>query len=139
MCVCLMRVRQSRKSVSRAISFMVPVRDVAGALDESSDDTPESQQAFVDRARFLRDGTGRSRPGHVLRPGQVDEVQFASLDDLLAVGCRLAHVHRDAEDAVRAARLLVELGLGSLAFCRAAIEQRIYVDRVFDDELLQTL
>ncbi|KAH9390135.1 hypothetical protein TYRP_007684 [Tyrophagus putrescentiae] len=81
----------------------VAVGNVARFLHQQRDDATERQQALVDVGRLAGALLHGARAADVLAAGQVDQVQLADLEDLLAVHQHLLDVHGDGEDAVRAA------------------------------------
>mmetsp|Transcript_10063 Transcript_10063/g.45594 ORF Transcript_10063/g.45594 Transcript_10063/m.45594 type:complete len:365 (-) Transcript_10063:118-1212(-) len=94
----------------------VPVRHVAAARHQSRDDAAQRQERLVDLAGFPRALVHGARPGDVLGPREVDEVELAAPDDVLAVGGGLLGVHGDAKDGVRSAGLLVHQRLRGATF-----------------------
>ncbi|KAH9390187.1 hypothetical protein TYRP_007741 [Tyrophagus putrescentiae] len=81
----------------------VAVGNVARFLHQQRDDAAQRQQALVDVGRLAGALLHGARAADVLAAGQVDQVQLADLEDLLAVHQHLLDVHGDGEDAVRAA------------------------------------
>jgi len=95
---------------------------VRQVVDERGDDAAEREQRLVDVARLARARVLGARPAHALGAREVDEVQLANFDDVLARFGHFAHVDGEREDAVRARRLRVARRLGGGALGDAAAD-----------------
>lgn len=71
-------------------------------VDELIDDPPEGEQTRIDHASFARSRVGRAGPPDVLGPGEVDEVEFADLEDVGAFFRVVADLDIDRKDRMRA-------------------------------------
>ena len=87
------------------------------------EETPRKHRRKCDFEEFPLSPVLGAGAGDVLRAREVDEVELAALDHLLALGGALLDVDRDREHAVGARRLLVEEGRGGVALGRAALQQ----------------
>ena len=114
----------TKRILKESSEFGLAVRDVLRLVDQSGDDTTKGEQALVDHTSFLATSSlsRHTATTDVFRTSQVDEVELADLEEVLTFNVALLHVNRDGEDAVRAARLFVEGGLGGGALLPALLE-----------------
>mmetsp|Transcript_12673 Transcript_12673/g.35408 ORF Transcript_12673/g.35408 Transcript_12673/m.35408 type:complete len:550 (-) Transcript_12673:87-1736(-) len=116
----------------------VTVRDVGLALHQGADDAPKGEQGLVDLPSLSCPFLLRSTPGDVLRSCEVNQVELSALYHLIPFWGRLLDVNGDGEDAVRPARLLVQLGLRRLPPRGSSLENFEDLLRRFHDLVLQT-
>mmetsp|Transcript_40135 Transcript_40135/g.131136 ORF Transcript_40135/g.131136 Transcript_40135/m.131136 type:complete len:1240 (+) Transcript_40135:1393-5112(+) len=104
--------------LQQASQLGVAVRDAALLLAQRRDDATQRQQGLVDVHRLAHARAvlrPHARGLGTLAARQVDHVQLAHARNLHPIGRLLAQVDGQREEAVRAGRLLVHLGLSDLA------------------------
>mmetsp|Transcript_33957 Transcript_33957/g.77860 ORF Transcript_33957/g.77860 Transcript_33957/m.77860 type:complete len:393 (+) Transcript_33957:1380-2558(+) len=112
----------------------VAVRNVrALAVDERGDAIAQRGEAEVDLRRLLEPISRSLRLRLPFRARQVDQVQLPHADGGGAIRARLARLHRDRVDRVRAAGVLVHCGRADVAVLRAEVAQLVALARRLDD------
>ena len=96
-----------------------PVWDVRSSFNEWSNDPAEGEQRLVDVAGLAGPPVDGSRAADVLTAGQIHQIEFADLHQLLAAVGDLLDVHRDRENRVGATWVGVHQSRSSLSFDRA--------------------
>lgn len=91
------------------------------ALDESTDDIAESRERQVDLSCLLESGASCLGLALPLRACQIDEIQLARLDTLLAQVVSLSSLDVNRENGVTSGRIFVHCSLACLTIGRAVV------------------
>ena len=105
---------------------VLPVRDVRRSVHQRGDDPAKGQEGLVNVSCFPGSLVHGAGPADVLGARQVDEVELANFQHVLAVNGLLVDEDGDGKDGMRPRRIGVHLRLGGLPLDRT-LPFRIYL------------
>mmetsp|Transcript_47141 Transcript_47141/g.121828 ORF Transcript_47141/g.121828 Transcript_47141/m.121828 type:complete len:294 (+) Transcript_47141:2327-3208(+) len=127
----------SQRVLKEAGELAFSVWDVRLMIDESCNDSTESEEGGVDHTSLLLSLIYCPTLSHIFRPSQIDEVELAKFYQVLPIRSGLFCVDSDGEDGMRPAGKLVHQCLGRPSLCLRCVEKAEHLLHVRHDFFFQ--